>query len=157
MSYIYIYLDCKSSNLFPEHHFCVASQFARSLNVAVRQGRTRCCWHCASLPIIWHQAPPVTVALSLLRSAPSFRSFVFPPPSLHLPTPPSSAVCPSCEEFASSECPLLANKLGRNHGRTQQLPRPFLGTGTRHASMAIKDRHLCMSASVKVYAMYIPM
>ena len=80
-----IYLDCKSSNLFPEHHFCIASQFARSLNVAVRRGRTRCRWHCASLPIIWHQAPPVTVALSLLPLAPSFRSFVFPPP-LHLPS-----------------------------------------------------------------------
>ena len=146
-----IYLDCKSANLFPQHHFCVASQFAPSLNVAVRQGRTRR-WHncgiaaCTSLPIVWHQAPPVTVALSLLRLAPWFGSFVFPS---HATFPPRPRLQLSPAQVRSLHLVTCGLWPSSKKDADRQL---------RYFALSWElEQNMHLEQSMKVCAMYIPM
>ena len=131
--------------------FCVASQFAPSLNVAVRQGRTRR-WHncgiaaCTSLPIVWHQAPPVTVALSLLRLAPWFGSFVFPS---HATFPPRPRLQLSPAQVRSLHLVTCGLWPSSKKDADRQL-RYFALSWELEQNMHLKQ-------SMKVCAMYIPM
>lgn len=103
-----------------------------------------------------HLAPSTTrdgrsIAFAFGSFVPLLRLPSTSPPSLHLPTPPSSSAVSQAARSLH-----LVNALSWPTSSEETMEgattSPFPGNWNK-TCIAIKDRHLCMSASVKVYAM----